>query len=110
MSDRSRWGSVGAHESWARTEDRSARTAPARQAALERFERQVDPDGTLPPAERRARAVHARKAHMARLAMASAAARRIKAESRTPKSLSTCACGRPTTGRKCSECRERGAA
>jgi hypothetical protein len=32
------------------------------------FERQVDPDGTLPPAERDARAATARKAYMAQLA------------------------------------------
>lgn len=65
---------IAAHESWARTEDRSARTAPARQAALDRFERQVDPDGRLDPAER-ARCVRAgRKAHFARLALKSAQA------------------------------------
>jgi len=43
---------IAAHMSWANTEDRSARTAAARKAALERFERQVDPNGTLPPQER----------------------------------------------------------
>ncbi len=67
---------IAAHESWARTEDRSARTAPARQAALDRFERQVDPDGRLDPAERARRAASARKAHFARLALKSAQARR----------------------------------
>ena len=67
---------LAAHTSWANTTDRSARTAPARAAALERYERQVDPDGILPPDERRARAEHARKAHMARMALRSAQARR----------------------------------
>jgi hypothetical protein len=43
-------GQIAAHESWARTENRSARTAPARQAALDKFERQVDPDQKLLPA------------------------------------------------------------
>jgi len=68
-------GRIGAHESWARTEDRAARTAPARRAALARFERQVDPDGVLPEAERARRAEHAKKAYFARLAMKSAASR-----------------------------------
>ena len=70
---------IGAHESWARTDDRAARTAPARKAALERFERQVDPDGTLEPAERARRAEHARRAYFLRLALKSAQARRARA-------------------------------
>lgn len=69
-------GRVGAHESWARTDDRTARTAPARQAFLDRFERQVDPDSQLPPVIRAQRAEHARKAYFARLALSSVAARR----------------------------------
>lgn len=68
-------GSIGAHESWARTPDRSARTAPARQAFNERFEREVDPGNTLTPAERSIRAEHLRKAYFQRLALASAKAR-----------------------------------
>jgi hypothetical protein len=43
---------------------------------LDRFERQVDPDGELPPAERARRAGHARKAYFTRLALRSAQARR----------------------------------
>jgi hypothetical protein len=69
-------GRIGAHESWARTEDRAARTAPARRAFDARFEREVDPDEVLPPAERAQRAAHARKAYFARLALKSAKARR----------------------------------
>lgn len=69
-------GRIGAHESWARTEDRAARTANARKAFLRRFEDQVDPDRKLPEAERLQRAEHARKAHFQRLAQRSAAARR----------------------------------
>ena len=67
---------IAAHESWARTEDRPARTAKARKAMLDKFERQVDPDGTLTPAERAQRAEHARKAHFKRLALKSVQARR----------------------------------
>lgn len=66
---------LGAFESWARTEDRTARTWPARKAALDRFERQVDPDGVLTSQERAKRAEWARKAYMQRLALKSAAAR-----------------------------------
>lgn len=71
---------IAAHESWARTPDRSARTAAARQAMLEKFEKQVDPDGTLLPAERAKRAENLRKAHYARLALKSAQARRRRAQ------------------------------
>jgi hypothetical protein len=67
---------IAAHESWAKTENRSARTAPARRAMLDKFEEQVDPDGVLTPTERTTRAEHARKAHFKRLALKSAQARR----------------------------------
>jgi hypothetical protein len=67
---------VGAYASWANTADPTARTAPARQAFDGRFEREVDPDGILPPAERARRAEYARKAYFTRLALASAKARR----------------------------------
>ena len=58
---------IAAEISWARTSDRSARTRPAREAFLKRFEREVDPDGMLPLDERRLRAEHALRAHMLRL-------------------------------------------
>jgi hypothetical protein len=67
---------LAVHTSWANTEDRTARTAPGRKAAMDRFEKQVDPDGTLDPAERARRADQAMRAHMARLALKSAQARR----------------------------------
>jgi len=67
---------VAAHERWAACSDRSAATAPARRAFDERFERQVDPDGVLDPAEQARRAEHARKAHFLRLSLRSAVARR----------------------------------
>lgn len=51
-------------------------TAPARKAFLERFEREVDPEGKLDPAERARRAEHAKSAYFARLALKSARARR----------------------------------
>ena len=46
-------------------------TAPGTRAFLDRFEREVDPDGTLDPAERAKRAGHARKAWMTALAFKS---------------------------------------
>lgn len=79
---RSLQASAAAHTSWANTEDPSARTEPARRAFLERFEREVDPDGVLPPAERARRAAHARAAYYARLAAKSAAARATRKASR----------------------------
>jgi hypothetical protein len=70
---------IGAHESWARTENRSARTLPARLAMLAKFEREVDPEGLLLPAERARRAENARKAHFQRMALKSVRARRRRA-------------------------------
>jgi hypothetical protein len=67
---------IAAEISWSRTADRRARTQPGRDKFLERFEREVDPDTTLEPAERRRRAMHARRAHMLRLAKRSAQARK----------------------------------
>lgn len=80
-SERKLKAQVAAHAKWAGEADRSAATAPARLAAERRFELEVDPDGVLPPAERARRAEHARKAHFARMALASARARRLKAAS-----------------------------
>lgn len=56
--------------------DGAEHTAPARKAFLDRFERQVDPDGVLEPGERRRRAEHAKKAYFTGLAAKSVAARR----------------------------------
>jgi hypothetical protein len=56
--------------------DATEHTAPARKAFLERFEREVDPDGILEPAERARRAEHAKRAYFSRLALKSAQARR----------------------------------
>jgi len=82
FSERQLTARIAAHESWAHTEDRSARTAPARRAMLDRFEREVDPHAELIPAERATRAEHARKAYFARLALKSAQARRRAGEAR----------------------------
>ncbi len=71
---RSQRARIAAHARWAQ-EDPVPNAVRAQAGLIARFEREVDPDGTLPPAERARRAEHARKAHMARLALASARAR-----------------------------------
>lgn len=73
---------LAAHTSWANTTDRAARTAKARASMDARFERDVDPDGVLSPAERTRRAESARKAYYTGLALKSARARRLAAQSR----------------------------
>jgi hypothetical protein len=60
MSDRLR-AQIAAHESWAATTDRTARTAPARRAFEARFKNENE-----------------RKAYFLRLALASAKARRAR--------------------------------
>lgn len=71
-SERSLAASIAAHESWAATEDRSARTAPARAALDRRFLEQAGGDPV--------RAAHLRRAHFQRLALKSAKARRRSRE------------------------------
>jgi hypothetical protein len=67
---------ISVHESWARTEDRSARTHNARMAAWDRFEKQVDPERKLPPALRAKMAENARTAHFKKMALKSVESRR----------------------------------
>lgn len=74
---------IAAHESWSRTPDRAARTAKARDALLNKFDRLVDPDGLLTEEERAWRAQQARKAHYTRMALKSAQSRQRRAKSRT---------------------------
>src|SRR6266540_6339622 len=60
-------------------------TAKGRAAFLARFEAEVDPEGTLPPEERRRRAEHARSAYFTRLAFERAkAARRAQRKAQSP--------------------------
>ena len=65
---------IGAHESWAATKDRTARTEPGRRALEERFLAEADGDPQ--------RAAHLRKAHFQRLALKSVQARRRQREAR----------------------------
>jgi hypothetical protein len=59
---------IAAHSSWAQTENRSARTAPARAGMNAKFLAQAEGDPV--------RAEHLRKAYFARLALKSAQSRR----------------------------------
>ena len=73
---------IGALESWSRTTDRAARTAPgtkASPASVEYWLTKLDPDGVMSPGDRQKAAENARRAHMLRLAQRSAAARASKA-------------------------------
>lgn len=67
---------IAANARWAYTADRTAATAAARSAFAQRFEIAVDPEGNLPLAERARRADSLRRAHFARMALASAKKRR----------------------------------
>jgi len=69
---------LASYESWANTQDRTSRTAPARAAQLARFEKLVDPDETMPPAARAKAAAAALKAHYTRMALISAKARKAR--------------------------------
>jgi hypothetical protein len=81
MSDRetaAAWGRIGGLTAWAHN-DAETMTGAAHRGFRARFEREVDPEGILPPAERAARAERARRAWMLTLAARSAAVRRSKA-------------------------------
>ncbi len=80
--ERSQRARLAAHARWARTDARQA-TQPGRDAFMARFEREVDPDGTLDPVERLRRAGHARTAYFLRMSLKSAKARRKAGETTT---------------------------
>jgi hypothetical protein len=71
---------AASHAGWANTSDVLERTRPGRDAAFERFLREVDPTESLSPEERLRRAKHAQKANMYRLALMSSRSRRRAAE------------------------------
>ncbi len=56
-------------------------TVAGRRASMERFEKQVDPEGVLDPAERARRAAHLKKAFYLTLSLKSAQARRARRRS-----------------------------
>lgn len=68
QAERRLQSSIAAHESWANTSNRSARTAPARAALDQKFLDAAEGDPQ--------RAEHLKKAHFQRLALKSAQSRR----------------------------------
>ncbi len=80
--ERSLRARIGAHALHAAHNPKET-TSKGRAAFLARFEKEVDPDGTLPMDERRRRAEHARKKYFATLALKSARSRRARAERRS---------------------------
>jgi hypothetical protein len=74
---------------WARLspEERTAATQAGRDARLEQFARQADPEGRLSPADRLAAAEQLRHAHMLRMSLAAKRARarrKVEASSSPP--------------------------
>ena len=70
---------IAVNTSWALTDDRRARTAPATAAspaALSYWEKRVDPDGRMDERTRAQAAENARKAHYQRMALKSVQSRR----------------------------------
>lgn len=76
-ADRRLHGRIGGLTAWSRN-DPATMVGPAHRGFRARFERLVDPDGTLDPRERAVRADRARRAHMLSLAAKSAESRRTK--------------------------------
>jgi ketosteroid isomerase-like protein len=77
-TDRHLIAGIAADMSWAKTRDRTARTANGRAAFADRFEREVDaldPDGTMSPADRAKAVENARRAYFRQLARRSRKAR-----------------------------------
>lgn len=69
---------AAAHKSWAKTTDRSARARAGNRALMARFERDVDPQGILPPADRAKMADSLMRAHFTNLALRKARAKRAR--------------------------------
>jgi hypothetical protein len=67
---------IASNTRWAYERERFGATAAARRGLEAKFEREVDPAGVLPPAERAERVASLKRAHYLRLAMLSAEARR----------------------------------
>ncbi len=76
-AERSLRARLAAHALHAQRDPRET-TANGRAAFLARFEREVDPDSALDPAERRRRAEQARRAYFTRLSLTAAKAKRAK--------------------------------
>ncbi len=80
-AERSLRGSIAAETRWAHTSTPDRRRAAQRgqDGLIARLKAEIDPDGVLEPAELAMRVENLRRAHMKRLALASAKARRARA-------------------------------
>ena len=67
-----------AHQGWAQTADRTARTTPGRDAITANLERTVDPDGVMSPEDRRKAAENLRQARLLLAAERSVPSRKRK--------------------------------
>ena len=74
--DRALIARIAAAERWGRTTDRTAATAPACAGLRAKFAREIDPDGTLAPAEVDRRVDQLVHAHMLRMSRAAKVSRR----------------------------------
>jgi hypothetical protein len=81
--DRTLVARIAAETRWGLCDDRVAATAPARAGLRARFERDADPAGRLQPDELARRADSLMRAHMRRMSLRAAQARRLAAERRT---------------------------
>jgi hypothetical protein len=79
MTDRALVARIAAHTRWAKEPDRQQATSAARKGLDAKWAREVDPDGVLPGDELERRVDSLRRAHMTRMALASARARRARA-------------------------------
>lgn len=78
-AERSLRASAAANARWAK-KDRTQASQEATSRILARFEREVDPELVLDPAERERRAENARRAYFQLLALKSSRARRARRE------------------------------
>jgi hypothetical protein len=74
--ERSLVAQIAAAERWGRTPDRVAATVPARAGLRAKFAREIDPDGTLDPAEVDRGVEQLLRAHMLRMSLKAKAVRR----------------------------------
>lgn len=70
---------IAANERWGRVRDRAAATAAARTGLRAKWAREIDPDGTMPPAELERMLDSRQLAHMQRMSLAAKQARQRKA-------------------------------
>lgn len=99
-----------AYARWARTPDRVAATAPARRGWRLRWERQVDPAGTLAPAIRATLADAAMRSYMAGLRLKKSLADGRETASKAPKVKTVCSWCHPRVANKTHRFCERHAA